>query len=105
MFFIRRLKSQFTELFLEFELVFESAIRRAAAAVNPRGLSVASAAPDTHQSKVSAVYVARAMRKTKKKLRQIDHMVERQKNGETLNEEERVKVVLESKLDNQLAKL
>ena len=67
--------------------------------------SVASAAPDTHQSKVSALYVARAMRKTWKKLRQIEHMVERQKNGETLNEEERVKVNLESKLDNQLAKL
>ena len=93
-------KSQVTELFL-----VESAIRGAAAAVNHGGLSVASAAPDAHQSKVPAVDVARAMRKTKKKLQQIEHLVERQKNGKTLNEEGRVKVALKSKLDNQLAKL
>ena len=38
-------------------------------------------------------------------LLQIEHLVERQKTGETLNEEERVKVALKTTLINQLAKL
>ena len=54
---------------------------------------------------MSAVDVAKAMRKTKKKLQQIEHLVERQKTGGTLNKEERVKVTLISTLINQLAKL
>ena len=45
---------------------------RGAVAVKPGGLSTASAAPDD-QSEVSAVEVAEAMRKTKKKLQQIEH--------------------------------
>ena len=70
-----------------------SAIGGAAAAVNPGGPSAASAAADA-QSEVSAVEVSKALTKTKKKLLQIQHLVKRQKAGETFNEEERVKVTL-----------
>ena len=62
-----------------------SAIRGAAAAVNPGCLSAASTAADA-QSDVSAVYVAKAMRKTKNKLMQIQHLVGRQKTGKTIAE-------------------
>ena len=63
-----------------------SAIRGAAATVNSGSLSVASAAPDA-QSEVSAVDVAKAMKETKKKLLQIEDVVE--KTGKTLSNEER----------------
>ena len=85
-------KSQVTELFL-----VESAIRGAAAAVNPGWPSEASAVADA-QSEVPAVNVAKAMRKTKNKLQQIEHLVERQKTGETLNNEQRVKAALKQLL-------
>ena len=64
-----------------------SAIGGAAAAVNPRGPSAASAVAEA-QSEVSAVDVSKMMRKTEKKLLQIQHLVERQKTGETFNEED-----------------
>ena len=51
-----------------------SAIRGAAAAVTPGGLA-ASAAADA-QSEVSAVDVAKAMRKTKKKLQQVREFID-----------------------------
>ena len=54
---------------------------------------------------VSAVDVAKATRKTKKKLQQIEHLVERQKTGEALNIEEREKVALKTTLIVQPAKL
>ena len=52
-----------------------------------------------------AVDVAKAMRETKKKRQQIEHLVEGRKTGGTLNKEERVNIILKSTPINQLAKL
>ena len=53
----------------------------------------------------SAVKVAKALRTTKKKLQQIEHLVERQKTGKTPTKEERVNVTLKATLINQMAKI
>ena len=51
---------------------------------------------------MSAVDLAKAIKETKKKLQQIEDVVE--KTGKTLNNKERVKVTLTSTLINQMAK-